>query len=306
MDLKDILIIDDNGDLIKDFLDYYNNSPHIKFSTSDYEDLKRSLRFNNILILINNDGLKKDFNELTDFIRNNSFFLTVPIVVLSSDDNAVNNPNYLEMPIINHVKKPIDMDLANDILHYIIEIFESNKNTNDISGLPGNDIITKKIQQEIDNQSNFSLLYIDLDNFKEFTEYHGLYKGSRVVLTLSSILHGIITEQGNFEDFVGHVGGDDFVIILKNCQSTELIGNEIIKRFDEKIKEFYSEDDLKNKYIETYNRDGELEKIPIMGLSIITITYKDFQENSIDDVYKKLMKCKRKAKTIKGSVLLND
>lgn len=56
MDLKDILIIDDNGDLIRDFLDYYNNSPHIKFSTSDYDDLKRSLRFNNILILINNDG----------------------------------------------------------------------------------------------------------------------------------------------------------------------------------------------------------------------------------------------------------
>lgn len=247
--------------------------------------------------------MKKDFNELTEFIRNNSFFLTIPIVVLSSDDNAVNNPNYLEMPIITHVKKPINMDIANDRLHYLIEIFESNKNINDISGLPGNDIITKKIQSEIDNQSNFSLLYIDLDNFKEFTEYHGLYNGSRVVLALSNIFHSVITEYGSFGDFVGHIGGDDFVIILNNCQITDLIGNEIIKRFDEKIREFYSEKDLKNNYIETYNRDGELEKLGIMGISIITITYKDFQENSIDNVYKKLMKCKRKAKTINGSVL---
>lgn len=105
-------------------------------------------------------------------------------------------------------------------------------------------------------------------------------------------------------DFISHIGGDDFVVILNDYRATKLIGDEIIRMFEEHIRDFYEEDDLKNNYIETINRNGELEKIKIMGLSIIALDYKDFTEESLNDVYKKMMKIKKEAKMIDGSVLL--
>ncbi len=308
IEYKEVLVIDDVGDVINDFTNAFKDDSEIKskFSSSDFEELKKHLGLGNILILINNDGLKKDLNEVVHFIQKSFFYLPVPIVIFSSDEKFVDDVNNSEMPIINHITKPIDPDAFKNILSHIIEIFESNMDTNDVSDLPGNNLITKKVQHEMSIGSNFALIYTDLDKFKEFTDYYGLLRSSNVILELSHILYKVVLDHGSSEDFIGHIGGDDFVVILNDNTRVNTIGNDIVKRFDEKITDFYSKEDLEKGYIETYNRDGNLEKLGIMGISIIVVDYRDFIENSWDELYKKMMRLKKEAKKVKGSVFINE
>lgn len=305
---NEVLVIDDVGDVIDDFSIAFNDNTEFesKFSSSDFEDLKNHLDLGNILILINEDGLQNDLNEVINFIRKSFFHLSVPIVILSSDANFVDDVKNSEIPIINHISKPINMDAFKGIVSYIMEIFESNINTNSVSGLPGNNLITRKIQHELDIGSNFALLYLDLDNFKAFADYHGSIKSNNVILELSNILFNVVLDYGAFEDFIGHIGGDDFVVILNDKTRADAIGNAIVKRFDEKIVDFYSKEDLERGYIETNNRDGVLEKFGITSISIIIVDYRDFLENPLDKIYEKMMRLKKEAKKVKGSVFLNE
>lgn len=308
LEYKKILVIDDVGDIKEEFANAFKDTPEVEgqYSSSDFDDLKNHLDLGNILILINKDGLKNDLNKTVQFIHESFFYLPIPVVILSSDESFVDDVDEVQLPIVNHISKPVNMDIFKELVSYIMEIFESNKDTNDISGLPGNNLITKKVQHEKDIGSNFALIYIDLDNFKEFTDYYGLLRGSEVILELSNILYNVVLDHGSFEDFIGHIGGDDFVVILNDYTRTDAIGNDIVKRFDEKITDFYSKEDLEKGYIETQNRDGVLEKLGIMGISIIVVDYRDFIENSVDNVYKKMMRLKKEAKKVKGSVFLNE
>lgn len=148
------------------------------------------------------------------------------------------------------------------------------------------------------------MMYVDLDNFKEYNEYYGFHQGDKVLLFLSDIIYTTFREMGSDEDFIGHVGGDDFMVFVHDKSKIKAMGEHIIKRFDAKIRDFYAACDLKNDYIEVRNRTGEMEKINIMGISIIVIDGEKIRATTPDQLYINMMTEKKKAKMIKGSVML--
>lgn len=304
---KNVFVIDDAGDLFEALSIGFNENIEInvKQSKSNINFLKNSLKRDTSLILINADGLESDLLKLVKYINQVLFYLTVPIMIASSDKELVKSKPILEVPIISYFLKPFDLQNLTAGIEYLLEIFEYNKNINDISGLPGSNIINKKLVSQISKGSKFAFVFLDLDNFKEFGEYYGLYKASEVLSFLSDLLSETISNHGSIDDFIGHVGGDDFIMILEDYKIAETVCREIINGFDEKISEFYEDKDLKNGYIETVNRSGELERIKVMGISVVILNYVDFKNNSFDDAYKKLMNLKKEAKLVDGSVLLN-
>lgn len=305
---KNIFVIDDKGDTTEFLYDLFRDDSVITIisTKSDSESLKKSFDRFSYLIIINQDDLKKSLTELIRFFNDNMFYLTIPVVILSSDEEVVKNRKILDIPIFNYISKPLNSVNFKKFLEYIIEVCDYNKNINDISGLPGNRVIDYKVRDEIDKNSKFSLVYLDLDNFKEFGEHYGLYRGSQVILLLSNILNKVIRTYGDMEDFIGHIGGDDFILVLKDYKSAKKICDEIIKEFDEKIIKYYDEEDLERGYFEAINRAGEDDKISIMGISIVMMDYTEFVNTTYDEVYKKMMKIKRKAKMVEGSVVLSN
>lgn len=305
---KNIFVIDDKGDTTEFLYDLFRDDSVITIisTKSDSESLKKSFDRFSYLIIINQDDLKKSLTELIRFFNDNMFYLTIPVVILSSDEEVVKNRKILDIPIFNYISKPLNSVNFKKFLEYIIEVCDYNKNINDISGLPGNRVIDYKVRAEIDKNSKFSLVYLDLDNFKEFGEHYGLYRGSQVILLLSNILNKVIRTYGDMEDFIGHIGGDDFILVLKDYKSAKKICDEIIKEFDEKIIKYYDEEDLERGYFEAINRAGEDDKISIMGISIVMMDYTEFVNTTYDEVYKKMMKIKRKAKMVEGSVVLSN
>ncbi len=305
---KNVVVIDDAGDFFEELSDAFYDDLEIiiKWVNSDFESLKQFLKRDTYMILINMDGLKTDLMELVDFIQNNLFFLALPIMVISDDEDFVRNPPKLGSLLFNSILKPSNMDDLKSLLEFFIEVLEYNRNINDISGLPGNKIISSRLLYEISQNTKFAFVFLDLDKFKEFGEYFGLYKASQVIYILANIIDQSIKKYGSFEDFIGHVGGDDFILILKDYRSADVICNDIIAKFDEKIREFYDEEDLERGYIETINRSGEVERFSIMTISVVSMNYTDFKNQSFDQVFRSLNEIKKKTKLIEGSVMLKS
>ena len=304
---KNIVVIDDVGDVFEQLSDAFNDNLEImvKHAGSDYNSVKEFLTRDTYMILVNETDLKTGIDQLVDYIQRNLFYLAIPIMIISDDENIVRRPTKPDSPVLNNIFKPIEIQDFKVRLEYLIEVIEYNRNINDITGLPGNKIIGSKLLSEISKNSKFALIFLDLDKFKEFGEYYGLYKGSQVMQFLAGLIDQSIKEHGSIDDFVGNVGGDDFIMILKDYKSADVICNDIITKFDEQILDFYDADDIKNGYIETMNRSGEIEKISIMGISVVIMNYMEFKGKIFDEVFRKMNEVKKIAKTVEGSVLLD-
>ncbi|WP_052296074.1 GGDEF domain-containing protein [Thermodesulfobium narugense] len=192
------------------------------------------------------------------------------------------------VPIINLLEKSMELEL------YMA------KYSNPLTGLPGNPIIEEKIGEAIDKKTPFSLIYFDLNNFKSFNDYYGFERGDKVIKYTANILSRHISFNDNA--FLGHVGGDDFVAIVKSYNIKNLCKN-IIEEFDFNIKRFYNREDLERGYIATLDRDGSQKNFPIMSISISSVSNKNHlnYEKIIERVseVKKLCKsfCKKYCKS---------
>ncbi|WDC85496.1 GGDEF domain-containing protein [Caloramator sp. mosi_1] len=157
------------------------------------------------------------------------------------------------------------------LLEYAMEL-ELNyaRHLNPLTGLPGNLIIEEKLNNIIENKIKCSLLYIDLDNFKPFNDLYGFENGDRVIKMLADILIEISKEYNSC--FIGHIGGDDFVIIIdEGTMNTEGLCRQVIREFDRRIRSFYTIKDLTNGYVISVNREGKEVEFPLVSVSIACI-----------------------------------
>jgi diguanylate cyclase (GGDEF)-like protein len=111
------------------------------------------------------------------------------------------------------------------------------------------------MRERIEPGEPFALLYIDIDNFKAYNDYYSYQRGDEAIkLTASIILHAV-GGKGGQRDFIGHIGGDDFVVLSSPDRARE-VADEIVREFDEKIPALYSPADRDRGFIEVVNRQN--------------------------------------------------
>ena len=159
-----------------------------------------------------------------------------------------------------------------NLLNHITQLqVQCAHNSNPLSGLPGNLVIEDRIRRLLGQEGDFAVLYIDLNNFKAYNDKYGFERGDKVLLLTAEILSRSVAREGDGNDFLGHIGGDDFIIIT-TTERAEAIGQAIIQFFDEEIRSLYSEDDLERGFIQVKNRKGHLEKYPVMSIAVAGVS----------------------------------
>lgn len=303
---KNIIVFDDNGDLVELLTKAIHDNETVRLiqASSEIDKLDDLLGIEDYLILINEDSLKSDIRDLVGYLYNRTQYNITPIIVATGKEFDLSDDVQKLVPVISVLRKDVPPAILGHYLVNLLNSFESNRNLNALSGLPGNNVIDRKLSDSIESGKDFAMMYIDLDNFKEYNEYYGFHKGDQVILFFTRILYEVMSECGAETDFVGHVGGDDFVVILQNTHIIKEVGDRIIAHFDAGISDFYEAKDLKNGYIEVRNRAGVMERIRIMSISIIVVDGNEFRTTTLDNMYKKMMLYKKQAKMVKGSVLL--
>lgn len=165
-----------------------------------------------------------------------------------------------------------------DLLEKTMEIEVSNaRHQNPLSGLPGNLIIEQHLTKCISSGEPFAVLYIDLDNFKAYNDVYGFENGDNVIRFVSTLLNEIIP-KGNF---IGHVGGDDFVVVMHPDEAEEIC-KQLVEQFDKGIRQYYSEEDLAAGFVSAKNRKGEEDQFQIMSVSIAGVTS---HKMNFDNIY---------------------
>lgn len=140
---------------------------------------------------------------------------------------------------------------------------ESAKYANPLSGLPGNVPIQIQLQERIDKKIAFNVIYVDVDHFKPYNDYYSFEQGDQVITTIAKVLQSATIGK---ECFIGHIGGDDFVVMTE--ENYEPICQKILNEFSLVIDGFYLEEDQKNGGVHALNRDGEACFYPMMSLSL--------------------------------------
>ncbi|MBR1544156.1 MAG: diguanylate cyclase [Muribaculaceae bacterium] len=304
---KNIVIIDDNGDVFGRMTRAFagDNDISLVSATSACEDYDSKLRVDDYLIIINETNIETDLRRLVDYLKNRFLYCITPIVVATDQQqDQLAEKNMLEAPFVSYIQKIYDNEILRRLVRNLVDTFHSQRNLNPLTGLPAGKIIFGQVAENIAGNEPFTLMYVDLDNFKEYNEYYGFHNGDRVLVFLSEILTHVIKDMGNDNDFIGHVGGDDFVLFVHDKQRIKAMGERIIKTFDENIVTFYDAADLSKGFIEVRNRAGEMERISIMSISIIMLDDEVVRTTPNDEIYIKMMAEKKKAKKLKGSVLI--
>jgi GGDEF domain-containing protein len=149
----------------------------------------------------------------------------------------------------------------------LVRIREEAKGANPLSGLPGNNVIVKKIEDMIHAKREFAVIYGDLDNFKAYNDKYGFSKGDDAILYTRDAFLDAAKRFGDDSTFVGHEGGDDFVIVTAYTNWEEVCKG-IVAGFDSNVKQFYNDTDAKSGFIESLDRQGRRMRFPLMTISL--------------------------------------
>ena len=137
----------------------------------------------------------------------------MPIIMLTAQGNEEDKLTGLELGADDYITKPFNpRELISRVKNTLLRI-ERNRWANPLTGLPGNTEIQSEINYRIAKDMLFSVLYLDVDNFKAYNDVYGFARGDTAIKLIADILMDAVSAFGSQNDFIGHIGGDDFVVI---------------------------------------------------------------------------------------------
>ena len=266
-------------------------------------DTVKNLRPDIVILDVMMPGM--DGIEVCRAIRKNPQTRNIPVIILTAKAPIEDKLKGIESGADDYITKPFNfMELQARIeMHLRRYLRESDMSP--ITELPGNKAIEKELTSRLESGAPFALCYVDLDDFKAYNDYYGFLAGSEVIRMTGQTLTEAVNAKGSEGDFLGHVGGDDF-IILTSVDRADSVSKEIIKLFDERIREHYQKEDIDKGYIVASDRRGNVMRFPIMTVSISVVHNEYRQLKDLAQVTRVAAELKKYAKDLVGSVYVFD
>ncbi len=185
-----------------------------------------------------------------------------------------------------------------DVLRLITEQqLQSAKHSNPLTLLPGNAAVRGCVDRLIEHRKRFVMAYFDLDSFKPYNDVYGYAHGDQVILHLAGLLKSMFSAR---LDFVGHVGGDDFLVVMRSADWRDRTMSTL-ERFAATVATFYSPEHAAAGHIVATGRDGEKQQFPLLTLSVAALDSETLGATSSDSIAHLLTHVKTLAKQKMGN-----
>ncbi|MCL1904381.1 MAG: EAL and GGDEF domain-containing protein [Oscillospiraceae bacterium] len=228
--------------------------------------------------IINKDFLVVDYNMTVDRVSRKA---------LQRPFEQLYNPIVVELD-----NKYYGIVTIKDLLDTCTKIdVDVAAHSNPLTKLPGNLLIEQEILTRVLNDKPYCITYYDLDNFKAYNDAYGFQNGDMMLALVANVLKKCATK----EEFIGHIGGDDFIVICDYHEGEEYC-QAVIDAFSVEVLGLYRDEDVKRGYIVSKNRNGVTENFPISSLSIAGISNRNRVYKSTDDFSKDIAQIKKKCK----------
>ncbi len=246
-----------------------------------------------------------DGYELTRRIRRHPSAGHVPIIMLTARTETVDKVAGFEAGADDYIIKPFSPQEMLARVRANIRRMTTDASLQPLTRLPGNIAIETDIRRRLTAGEPWAVLYIDLDNFKAFNDVYGFVHGDEAIQLLATTLAEAVRRVGSPDDFVGHIGGDDFVLVTTPGAAVT-IANDVVESFDRDVLALYGKDDLDRGYIATKDRRGRVVRYPIMSLSIAIVSNATRVIRSYGQIGEIAAELKAFAKSRPGSSIATD
>jgi DNA-binding response OmpR family regulator len=192
-------------------------------------------------------------------------FADLRIIMLTSASLATQRALGLAAGADDFVRKPFDpLELAARV-QLTLGRAQGMRSSSPLTGLPGNVHIEQELQRRVQAGQETALLYVDLDNFKAYNDHYGFLRGDEVIRALADVLRSVADQRPGA--FLGHVGGDDFVVLARP-HGAERVAWEIIAAFEARVPALYDPDAAARGWIDLTDRRGRTRRYGLLSVSI--------------------------------------
>jgi PleD family two-component response regulator len=229
----------------------------------------------------------------------------VPMLILTAQSQVQEVVAGFKTGADDYIIKPIDIPVLLARITAHLRRSAQRPVRNPLTGLPGNSLILEELRFRLENSTELALLYIDLDNFKVFNDIYGFARGDDAIRLVANLIQHVVIRLGGPEAFIGHVGGDDFVVIT----SPDLMDDiccQLISHFDSIVPQLYNPDDRDRGYLVGIDRHGVLRRFGLMTMSIGVVNTEGRTFADPTDIIRVAAEMKHFAKTREGSYYAVD
>jgi PleD family two-component response regulator len=228
----------------------------------------------------------------------------IPIILLTAKSELTDKMQGLQGGANDYVTKPWEHGELMLRIRNVLEWSRQQRAASPLTGLPGNVSINEEIRRRIGLGQPFAMLQIDIDFFKAYNDHYGYARGDQAIQTLSRILVDSAGHHGT-GNFVGHIGGDDFVI-LADPADAEALGQEVLDTFIATIGSLYDAEDRERGYVEVPNRRHIVERFPLMSVTLALVSTERTPVSHLAQLVDIAQELKAHGKGIPGSVMVGE
>jgi len=267
-----ILIVDDDPDILDVLQISLSEENYEILKAMDGEEAIRIIKSEPLdLVLLDYAIPKMNGRQVCKEVKKDILLRHLPIIMVTGKGEVNDKVGGIDAGADDYIVKPFEPKELLARIRMILRRTARDLEANPLTRLPGNVSILNELSSRLESNTLFAVCYIDIDKFKSYNDKYGFEHGDEVIRETARILIQSTQEAGNPNDFIGHIGGDDFVIVT----TPDVVDNlcrKIIADFEKTAPSFYNETDRKNGYIIGLDRQGKEQKIPLLSVSIGVVT----------------------------------
>lgn len=242
------------------------------------------------------DGL-----ELTRRLRADPMTSVLPVIMLTAKGMTVDKMYGLAAGADDYLVKPFDPAELVARVTATLRRYKELREVSPLTGLPGNSRVRREIADRVRSGVDYAVGYIDIDRFKSVNDRYGLIRGDAFINALARSLHRAVISVGLPAAFLGHIGGDDFIIVCAPEQVRPLTERTVID-FEAAADELYDPQDRARGYVELTDRRGKIQKAALVTLSIgVAVSGPEYRFTDPVEVIEAASEMKAAAKSQRGS-----
>jgi diguanylate cyclase (GGDEF)-like protein len=301
-----ILIVDDDPD-IRDVLNITLSEENYEIiEAADGEEALKAIQTKSPdLVLLDYRIPKIDGREVCRQVKKDILLSHLPIIMVTGSGDVNDKVGGLDAGADDYVVKPFEPKELLARIRMVLRRTKRDLEANPLTRLPGNVSIINELTRRLEAKTLFATCYIDLDKFKSYNDKYGFEHGDEVIRETARILIRTCEQIGNPDDFIGHVGGDDFVVVT-STDKVDALCKKVIADFEKTVPSFYNETDRKNGFIVARDRKGIEQKVLLLSVSIGVVTNESREIEHVAQISEIGAELKSYAKSLERSNYVKD
>jgi diguanylate cyclase (GGDEF)-like protein len=229
----------------------------------------------------------------------------VPIIMLTGKSELQDKVTGIFAGADDYLVKPFEAQELLARVQMVLRRTVRDLDANPLTRLPGNISIQREVERRMATRELFAVCYLDLNRFKAFNDHYGFKRGDEVIQRTALLLLQVSKTDGTLQDFIGHIGGDDFILIT-TADRADAVCDQIIRQFDAMVPHLYDEEDRARGYLLHKDRKGQEVKTPILSIAIALVTNERHALEQLEQIAKIGAELKAYAKQFERSLYVRE